>query len=174
VNEGRPGGVLALTAALEALPLPPPADGVASRPPPQPPSSPPVLAAPAAVAATLRAATCSSEAAKAAFDAPLPADGGGRSRLDLARGTPAAAAVAAAAAGDAVADARPAALVTTAMMWSLLTADNVSTAVAPLCSLSEVEPQWLFWVVVEDGSGVTTAATGAATTATEKGRRQRD
>ena len=119
-----PGGVLALTAVLVALPLPPPADGAASRPPPQPPPSPPVLAAPAAVAATLRVATRGSEATKFAVDAPLPADGGGRSGLDVVRGTPVAATVAAAAAGGAAAGVRPAAIAATAMVWSLLTADN--------------------------------------------------
>jgi len=116
--------VLALTAVLVALPLPPPADGAASRPPPQPPPSPPVLAAPAAVAATLRVATRGSEATKFAVDAPLPADGGGRSGLDVVRGTPVAATVAAAAAGGAAAGVRPAAIAATAMVWSLLTADN--------------------------------------------------
>jgi len=83
-----------------------------------------VLAAPAAVAAALRFATRGSEATEAAVDAPLPADGGGRSGLDMVRGTPAAAAVAAAAAGGAAAGARPSALATTAMVWSVLTVDN--------------------------------------------------
>jgi len=113
-----------LTAVLVALPLPPPADGAASRPPPQPPPSPPVLAAPVAVAATLRVATRGSEATKVAVDAPLPADGGGRNGLDVVRGTPAAAAVAAAAAGGAAAGACPATLAATAMVWPHVTADN--------------------------------------------------
>jgi len=116
--------VLAHTAVLVALRLPPPADGPASRPPPHPPPSPPVLAAPAAVATALRVATRGSEATGAAFDAPLPADGGGWSGLDVVLCTPVAAAVAAPAAGAAAAGARPAALATTAMAWSLPTADN--------------------------------------------------
>jgi len=116
--------VLALTAVLVALSLLPPADGAASRPPPQPLPSPPVLAAPAAVAAAFRVATRGSEATKAAVDAPLPANGGGRSGLDVVQGTPVAAAVAAAAARGAAAGARPAVLATTAMVLSLLTADN--------------------------------------------------
>jgi len=116
--------VLALTVVLVALPLSPPADGAASHQPPQPPPSPPVLAAPAAVAAALHVATRGSEATKAAVDAPLPADGGGRSGLDVVRGTPSVVAVAAAAAGGAASGARPAVLATTAMVLSLLTADN--------------------------------------------------
>jgi len=83
-----------------------------------------VLAAPAVVAAALRFATRGSEATNAAVDAPLPADGGGLSELDVVRGTPAAAAVAAAAAGGAAAGARPAALATTAIVWSALTVNN--------------------------------------------------
>jgi len=109
---------------LVALPLPQPAAGAASRPPPQPPPSPPVLSAPAAVVATLRVATRDSESTRTSVDAPLPADGGRRSGLDMVRGTLAAAAVAATAAGGAAAGARPAALATTAMLWSLLTADS--------------------------------------------------
>jgi len=109
---------------LVALPLPQPADGAASQPPPQPPPSPPVLTAPAADAAAFRVATRGSEATQSAVDAPLPADGGGRSGLDVVRGTPAAAAVAATAAAGAAAGAHPAALATTAMVWSLLTANN--------------------------------------------------
>jgi len=126
--------VLALTAVLVALPLPPPADGAALRPPPQPPSSPAVLAAPEAVAAALRVVTLGSQAAEAAVDTPLPADGGGRSGLDVVRGTPAAAAVAAAAAGGTTAGIRPDTLAITAMVWSLLTADNASTAAAGVFS----------------------------------------
>jgi len=76
-----------------------------------------VLTAPAAVAAALRVAARSSEAAKAAGDAPLPADGEGRSGLDVVGGAPAAVAAAAAAAGGAVVGARPVALAATPMVY---------------------------------------------------------
>jgi len=116
--------VLAPTAVLVSLTLPPPADGAASRPPPQPPPSPPLLSAPAAVAAALRVSTRGSEATQAAVDAPLLVDGRGRLRLNVVRRVPAAAAVAAAAAGGVAAGSCSAALASTAMVWFLLTSDN--------------------------------------------------
>jgi len=131
-------GVRALPAALIAVPLSPPADGAVSRPPspppPPPPPSPPVLVAPAAVAAALRVAASRVEAAQAAVDAPLPADGGGPLGLDVVGGAPAAAAAAAAAAGGAAAGARPAALATTAGVRSRLFADDASTPVSGVFS----------------------------------------
>jgi len=129
-RNGRLAGVLQVNAVLVALLLPPAADGAASHPPPQPPTSTPVFAAPAAVTAALRVATRVSGDTKVAVDAPPPADGGERSWLDVVRGTPAAAAVAVAAADGAAASARLAALATTAIVLSLLTDGDASTAVA--------------------------------------------
>ena len=56
--------------------------------------------------------------------------------MEVAGGATAAAAAAAAAAGGAVAGARPVALAATAMVWSLLTADNASTAVSSVLFLA--------------------------------------